>query len=269
MTRVVHLISLLGVIAVPVWGWFTQDWSGATTLAVYWFETLTASLFILARIALHQRWSPKRGHYDYNAAGKDGGRYRYTVNGRRRSGKSLSTYMSSFAVICLSFCAVHGIFLGVVLLLLNHNGVGHLVQVDWRSVGFGTLSVFAFMTVDFLVDLTQLRNWPFRRLEEIGSQVLGRVMVVHMTLLIGFLAIAITDTPDAFFGVFVVLRTMAQLSSALPQWKPARPPEWLSNILNRVPNVHPGKKFEDFWAEEQTEERQRLEANEHPWEPRV
>lgn len=265
--RVVHLVSMLGVIAVPVFGWFTQDWSGGTTLAVYWFETVAAALLILARIALHQRWSPKRGHFDYNAPGNEGGRYRYTVNGRRRRGKPLSTYMSSFAVISLSFSAVHGVFLGAVLLLLNHNGVGHLVQVDWHNVGLGCLSVFAFMTVDFLVDLTQLRTWPFRQLEQIGSQVLGRVMVVHMTLLIGFLAIAITDAPDAFFGVFVVLKTMAQLSSALPQWKPTRPPAWLSNLLNRVPNVHPGKKFEDFWADEQSEERQRVAANELPWQP--
>ncbi|MGN7781202.1 DUF6498-containing protein [Mycolicibacterium sp. 22603] len=267
MNRVVHLVSTLGVIAVPVFGWFTQDWSGATTLAVYWFETVAATLFILGRIALHQRWSPKRGHFDYNAPGNEDGRYRYTVNGRRRRSQPLSTYMSSFAVISLSFSAVHGVFLGAVLFLLNHNGVGHLVQVQWRSVGLGCLAVCAFMTVDFLVDLTRLRDWPFRQLEEIGSQVLGRVMVVHMTLLIGFLAIAVTDAPDALFGVFVVLRTMAQLSSALPQWKPARPPAWLANALDRVPNAHRGKKFEEFWAEEQTAERQRIEANERPWQP--
>lgn len=262
VTRVVHLISALGVIAVPVFGWFTQDWSGGTTLAVYWFETLAACLFILARIAVHQRWSPRRGHFRYNTPGADGG--------RRRTGRPLTSFMSGFGVVSLSFCAVHGLFLGVILFLLNHNKVGYLVEVDWQSVGFGCLSVLAFMTVDFVVDLFTLRRWPFRQLEQTASQALGRVMVVHLTLLIGFIAIAVTDSPRAFFGVFVVLKMLAALSTALPQWQPAKPPRWMSRAMDKVPSAHPAKKFDEFWEEERTEERQRLEANERPWvdEPR-
>jgi Family of unknown function (DUF6498) len=254
MTRFVHVLSALGIIAVPVFGWFTQDWSGATTLAVYWFETVAACLFILVRIALHRRWSPRRGHFRYNGPGNEGG-------GR----KPLSTFMSGFAVISLSFCAVHAVFLGTILFLLNHNGVGHLAQVDWRSAGFGCLSVTGFLTVGFLADLLSLRRWSFRQLEKTTSQALSRVMVVHLTLLIGFIAIAVTDAPDTFFGVFVVLKSMASLSTALPQWEPAQPPKWLSDILNRVPSAKPGKRFEEAWADERTEERQRIAANEQEW----
>lgn len=260
-----HLISVLGVIGVPVVGWFGRDWAGGTTLAVYWFETVAACLFILGRIALHRRWAPRRGHFAYNASGHAGTRVRYTVNGRTRGGGLRASYLSSFALISLSFCAVHGVFLGIVLFLLNHNGVGHLAQVDWRSVGFGCLSVLAFMTVDFLVDLISLRRWPFRQLEQTGSQALSRVIVVHVTLLIGFVAIAVTDAPASFFGVFVVLKTMAALSTALPQWQPTHPPAWLSAALNRIPSATPGKRFEEAWADELTEERQRLAANELPW----
>lgn len=256
VNRILHVLSILGVIAVPVVGWFTQDWSGGTTLAVYWFETLAACLFIMARIALHRRWSPRRGHYRYNGPGNEGG-------GR----KSLSTFLSSFAVISLSFCAAHAVFLGTILFLLNHNGVGHLAQVDWRSAGFGCLGVLAFLTVGFVVDLFSLRSWSFRRLEQTASQVLSRVMVVHLTLLIGFVAIAVTDAPDTFFSVFVILKTMASLSTALPQWEPSHPPKWLSSVLNRVPSATPGKRFEEAWADERTEERQRLEANEQMWTP--
>jgi len=265
VNRILHVLSALGVIAVPVVGWFTQHWSGGTTLAVYWFETLAACLFVLARIALHQRWSPRRGHFRYNAAGHQGGGYIDYRTSKTRRRKPLSTFLSSFGVVSLSFCAAHGVFLGVILFLLNHNKVGHLAQIDWRSVVFGCLSVLAFLTVGFLVDLISLRRWSFRQLEQSSSQVLSRVMVVHLTLLVGFVAIALTDTPDAFFGVFVVLKTMAALSTALPQWEPARPPTWLSNMLNRIPSATPGKRFEEAWADERTEERQRVDANERPW----
>lgn len=33
---------MLGMIAVLALGWFTQDWADATTLVVYWFETIAA-----------------------------------------------------------------------------------------------------------------------------------------------------------------------------------------------------------------------------------
>ena len=265
MNRILHVLSVLGVIAVPVVGWFTQHWSGGTTLAVYWFETLAASLFIVARIALHRRWSPRYGHFRYNGPGRQGGGHIDYRTPKTRRRQPLSTFMSSFGVVSLSFCAAHAVFLGVILVLLNHNKVGHLAQVDWRSAGFGCLSVLAFLTVGFVVDLFSLRRWSFRQLEQTASQVLSRVMVVHLTLLIGFVAIAVTDAPDTFFGVFVVLKTMASLSTALPQWEPAQPPRWLSTILNRVPSAGPGKRFEEAWADERTEERQRLDANEQPW----
>lgn len=266
MTRIVHALTTLAVIAVPVLGWFTQDWSGATTLAVYWFETAAACLFVLARIAIHQKWSPRRGHFRYNGPGPDGAaQFKYKVRVAGRRGSQPSSFMAGFAVVSLSFCAAHGVFLGVILFLLNHNGVGYLAEVDWRSVGFGCLNVLLFLAIGFLVDLISLRHWAFWQLEQTANQAIGRVMVIHLTLLIGFVGIALTDAPDTFFGVFVVLKSLSTLSFGLPQWEPAQPPKWLSGIMNRAPNVHPGERFEEFWASERDEESQRRVANERPW----
>ena len=64
VTRIVHLLSLLAVNAVPAAGWFIADWSAGTTLVVYWFETVAASLFVVARIVVHQRLSPRRGGHE-------------------------------------------------------------------------------------------------------------------------------------------------------------------------------------------------------------
>lgn len=253
MTRLAHVLALLGVIAVPVVGWFVQDWSGATTLAVYWFETLAACVFISARILVHQRWSPRRGHFRYQGPSSGG-----------RSGQ-VASFVSGFALVSIAFTAVHGVFLGAILFLLNHNGYGQLAAIEWRSVGFGCLTVALLLAFDFAVDLLTLRQWTFWQLEQVANQALSRVMVVHLTLIIGFIGIAVTNTSSAFFGVFVVLKSLAALSGVVPQWEPAVAPKWLSNIMNRVPNVHPGKKFEDFWAKDRADERARRERNEEPW----
>lgn len=245
------MVTLLALVAVPAAGWFTQGWSGATTLVVYWCETVMAILFNLVRITVHRRWSPRRGHFRYNP---------------RESGQGRNaTFLSGFALVALSFAAVHGVFLVALVFLLNHNKVGYLAELNWRSVTFGCLNAMLFLAVDFLVDLLTLRNWSFLQLEQTANQAIGRVMVVHLTLVLGFAGVAATNTPDALFGVFVALKSMASLSYALPQWEPAMPPQWLSNVMNRVPNVHPGKRFEDVWAADRDKERRRRDWNEQPW----
>jgi hypothetical protein len=253
MTRFVHLVSLLAVIAVPLVGWFAEDWSGGTTLAVYWFETVAMCLFILARMVLHRCWTPRRGHFQYVAP-----------SGVRR-GSQTSSFVTGFAISSLAFCMAHGVFLGTILFLLDHNGGRALADVSWRSVAFGCLTVFAFLAVGFFADLLSLRRWSFWQIEQTARRGLGRVVVVHLTIVFGLIGVAVTGAPDALFGVFVVLKSLFALGTALPQWEPAAAPGWLSRVMNGIPNVHPGRRFEDLWTEDRADEIERRERNERPW----
>jgi cytochrome b561 len=252
VNRFVHLLTLLAVNAVPAAGWFVVEWSAGTTLAVYWFENVAACLFISARIVIHQRWSPRRGHFRYRAP-----------NAERRG--SQASFVQGFLITSLAFCAAHGVFLGVILFVLNHNGDRTLADVDWRSVGFGCVSVVVILAIDFVVDLPGLRQWSFLQIEQTAYRGLGRVVVVHLTLVLGLFAVAITGAPATLFGVFVVLKTLHALSTALPQWEPATAPKWLSRVMNRLPNVHPGQKFEDQWLKDRADEAERRDRNEQPW----
>jgi hypothetical protein len=69
---------------------------------------------------------------------------------------------------------------------------------------------------------------------------------------------------SALFSVFVVLKTMYSLSMALPQWEPTTPPKWLSRVMNRLPNVRPGQRFEDAWVKDRADEVERRERNDQP-----
>jgi hypothetical protein len=248
----VHLLTLLGVNAVPAVGWFADEWSAGTTLVVYWFENVAASLFISARIVGHQRLSPRRGHFRYLAPSAD-----------RRS--TQTSFVKGFLVTSLVFCAAHGIFVGVILFTLGRTGERGIAQVDWRAVGFGCVLVLVFLAIDFTVDVRRLRQWSFLQIEQAANRGLGRVVVVHLTIIFGLFGVAITGAPSALFGVFVVLKTLYALSTALPQWEPARPPKRLSRILNRLPNVRPGQRFEDQWAQDRAAEAERRDRNEQRW----
>jgi hypothetical protein len=251
VTRIVHLLALLAVNAVPMAGWFVEGWSAGTTLVVYWFETVTACVFVSARIVAHQRWSPRRGHVSYQAP----------KSNRQRSQTS---FVKGFLVTSLAFSVAHGLFLGVILFVLDHNGQGELARVEWRSVKLGSLYVLIALAIDFVVDLPGLRRWSFSQIEQTANRSLGRVAVVHLTIVIGMFGAAMTDA-SALFGVFVVLKTLYALSMALPQWEPAAAPNWLSRVMNRLPNVRPGQRFEDVWAKDRSEETERRERNEQPW----
>lgn len=250
LNRFAHVSTLLAAIAIPALGWFVADWSGATTLVVYWVETLAICLFAWARVRVQQRQAPRRGHFRYLAPDSD------------PRGVRPNSFASGFLTVALAFSAAHAVFLGVILFLLAHNGYRGIAEVDWRSVGIGALAVVAFLSIDFLLDLPELKHWSFRRMELAANQGLSRVVVVHLTLILGLAGVAFTDAPDALFGVFVVLKTLLSLGWALPQWEPATPPRWLSRVMNRVPNVHPGKRFEEFWEQDQAAEVRRRERNE-------
>jgi hypothetical protein len=252
VTRAIHLLTWLAVIAVPAAGWFAEGWSGGTTLVVYWFETAAVCLFISARIVVHQWWNPRRGHFRYEAPRTD----------RRNSYRS---FVKGFVATNLAFCAGHGVFLWAILFVLNRNGEHLAAQVDWRSVGSGCLSVFLLLALDFVVDLPSLRRRSFAQIEQLANRGTSRVLVVHLTLLVGFLGIALTGASTALFGIFVILKSLFALSGALPQWEPVEAPKRMSRVLNRLLPTREGLSFEQQWAKDHADETARRENNERPW----
>jgi cytochrome b561 len=252
VNRAVHLLTWLGVIAVPAAGWFVEDWSGGTTLVVYWFETAAACLFIAARIVVHQCWNPRRGHFRYEAPTTD----------RRNAHRS---FVRGFVVTSMAFCAGHGLILWAVLSLLSRNGEGLAAEVEWRSVAFGGLSVLILLAIDFVADLPTLRRRSFSAIEQLANRGTSRVLVVHLTLLVGFLGIAVSGASTALFGAFVVLKSLFALGGALPQCEPIAAPEGMSRVLNRLAAARTGTSFRQQWAKDRADETERREKNDRPW----
>lgn len=246
-----HLLTILGLNAIPAFGWFVADWSSGTTLAVYWFENVAASLFVAARILLHRRCAPLAGHFRYKA--------------RKGAGKgSSNSLLSYFLPTSLIFSAGHGFFLGMLIFVLTHNGRGDLMQIDWASLRSACGLTLVFLTVDFLVDLPGMSRRSFAWIEREVDRTLARVIIVHMTIVFGMFGIAVLGINSAMFGVFMVLKTLNDLSAVVPQWNPAEPPAWLCRLMDRIPSAHPGETFAEYWRKDKADEMARLEGNERP-----
>jgi hypothetical protein len=205
------------------------------------------------RILLHRRLVPCRGHFKYEPR-------KGAERGRR--GPFLPGYMT----LTLVFSAAHGIFLAAIILILTHNGHGAEVGINWQEVLKGCGAVLLFLTIGLAMDLPELRGKTFFWIEQMADRHLARVIIVHLSIIFGMLAVAMTNATKAFFGVFVVFKTLNDLATVLPQWNPEEPPRWLCRLMDKVPNApgkaHKDETFAEFWKRDKADEIERRRKNE-------
>lgn len=205
------------------------------------------------RIVIHQKLNPRKGHFKYEPVKE------------ARQGKT-GSYLGSFFPIAMIFTLAHGIFLFGFIFVLTHNGHQDIVQLNFPELIQACKWMLIIISLNFAADLITLRERSFEWLENYGNRTIGRVIVVHLTLVLGLGAVALTGMSKAFFAVFITFKTLCDLSGIFPQWNPKEPPAWLCRIMDKVPNAQkPGMKFVDFWKAEDAEKAARIAANEQPY----
>lgn len=280
MNRLVRFAQALGVNVVPLGGFFVGGWSPATTLAVYWFENVLGSLLIAARIALHWRMTGKRGHYQARldqgsgSGVRVGGRKGKGTGGRRGSDASPAkreparpvprpgdtpTFLAGFALVAFVFSFAQAIFLALILW-----GILRL-PVEREALESGVTGVALFLAIAFLADLRNLRRWPFAALKEIAGLALGRVVLVHLSIIGGMALLAWWGEPRSFFGVFLFLKLFADLGSLLPRMDAnlEKPPPWLGRAMSWFGDR---ADFESYWTETHARERAEAAEDEQVWD---
>jgi hypothetical protein len=271
MHPIARLVQALGVNAVPLGGFLVGGWSPATTLAVYWFENVFGSLLIAVRIALHRRLTGKRGHYQARpdqgtrsgARGPSGARRPSHGGGAAvrpvpRPGDP-PTFLTGFALLAFVFSFAQAIFLALVMWGLLR------LPIEREALTSGVIGVAAFSLVAFIADLRDLRSWPFAAVKEIAGIALGRVVLVHLSIIGGMALFAWREEPRSFFGVFLALKLVADLGSLLPrvQSDAERPPRWLGWTMSWFGER---EDFERYWRETSARERTDAEEDEQVWD---
>ncbi len=221
MRRWTKLAEMIGVNSVPVLGVFAGDWTSSTALAVYWFENLIASLLIAARLWLHRRWQPPKDDA-----------------GQRLP---LAKAPAELLATAIPFTLAHGVFLVPVFLIVTK------LTPDPQQLRQAAVALLAMQGIAFGVDLWSLGSWPAARVNERADHLMGRVVLVHLSIIIGMFLFAWLERPAAFFGFFVGCKVLADLSSLLPKADPGtseRPPRWLAAVMRRIPRQN-GETFEE------------------------
>jgi Family of unknown function (DUF6498) len=235
-TRLSRLFLAGGQNAVPLSGWFLAGWTPGTTLVLFWFENLALSLFLAARIAAHWTATRKRGH----------------TNG----------FLRTFVLTSLAFTLAHGVFLFLVL--------GFLLEgtVSRQDAIAGLQWMLAAQVASLAFDLWNIGDWPFAEVRARTDWMMGRVVMVHLSIVFGMFLFMWLEQPWWFFSIFVGLKAMMDIGSLVPQWQPKEPPVWLVRIMDRIgpaPGVAKKKgglagtrkedeTFSEYWHRTQAEE---------------
>jgi hypothetical protein len=238
--------------AIPVWGFFGRGWSPATTLVVYWFETLVGTLLITLRMEIHRHLTHFRGYSVEEAPAT------ISVSSGGGAPKPLHLgYVPGFLVGALGFLLVHGVFLLVlVAVVLPETADGG--TVDREALRQGVLGTSAFLALGFLVDLVGLRRRPFAWIRSMAEGTFARIVIVHMTIIIGMIAAMLFHRARPLFTVFVGLKLLADISAHVPQWRPKQAPAWMSRHLNPGGKGKPGSEdFASYWQRTEASEQAR------------
>jgi len=232
--RWLNLVFVLLVNAVPLYGIKYLGWSIGTVLMLYWVENLLVALFTCGRIALHRALTRKSGHWR-------GGSLGVMVNGK----PSTSGLLGEYATMAIVFTLAHGIFVFAIVFLF---GEGRTDPEQWRfsaeQFRFGALQMIGLMSADFLVDAVQMRSRSFAWIKTYVQQRMGRVLVLHLAIIFGMMAMAATESPIAVLYVLIGLKTLWDLaaagSSAKADSLPENAPQWLGKFADKVADKHGG-----------------------------
>ncbi len=176
------LLFVVIVNAVPLVGIALLGWSASTVLVLFWFENLLIAACTCARIAVHRRLTRKRGHWRTNQLG-------LKINDKPSNMGLLDEYKSA----AFSFTLVHGLFVGGIV-LMTHENFAHDAAWQFSSVQFlqGAGWLIAVLGLQLVIDLSRIRSLSYAAIKSNVQTQMGRVIVLHLTIIFGMFAMLAT-----------------------------------------------------------------------------
>jgi hypothetical protein len=256
-----RLVQALGINSIPIVGVFFDDWSTATTLVVYWSETLLAAVFTAARIAVHRKFTRKKGHY----------RDRWERSPRSEKQQApprqrFKTFLAGFLVGSLTLTAGLGLFLALLLATVLEG------TIDRATIESGVFWMIVAQAAGFGWDLFGIREKPFAWVRDAANDLMGRVVLVHLAMLTGMFVLSwYGGEATAFFGTFVMMKFAADVIGLVARYRtaqtaPGKTPAWMEPVFARF---DPKNDYEVSWREHRARSLAREEEDEQVYDSAI
>ncbi|HEY6895482.1 MAG TPA: DUF6498-containing protein, partial [Rhodanobacteraceae bacterium] len=140
-----------------------------------------------------------------------------------------------------AFTLGHGIFVAGIAAIVHQNFPDQpMWEISWAHVLRGALAVAAFLGVELLVDLTRIRGASFAALRDYAQGRLSRIVVLHLAIIFGMLAMAVMHSPMGVLYVLIALKTGSDLLAIAVRGAPKiadsdqPPPAWSMKMADKL-----------------------------------
>jgi len=231
-----NALFVLAINAVPLYGALVLGWSAITIVVLYWFESVLVAIATIIRIVVHRKLTLKSGHW------RDG-----TLGGMSVNGKPVkTTLLREYATIALVFTAAHGLFVLVIAFMATVNRPEPQWHFSFPEFRAGAISIALFTLGDLAADLTTLKQRSFAWISGYVQRRLGRVFVMHLTIIFGMFAMMQFDSPMALLYVLIGLKFLMDLGGISGKVEvdpaPAEAPKWALKFADRIAKDKGGAK---------------------------
>ena len=238
--------------AVPLIGVLRYEWSAINVLVLYWFENVLIGVCTCIRIAVHRRLTRKKGYW------RRSNQLGIEVNDKPVQASLLGGYAMGFFI----FTGAHGVFVGAIALILHENFPDQtLWQVSFDQIVRGVGLIAVFLGGELLADLSTIRYRSYAWMQGYAEGRMGRVIVLHLTIIFGMFAMAMTESPMGILYVLIGLKTLTDVGGVIGRTAPppgpdAPPPAWTLRLADRMGKDKGGAKaFMKKWEADQEQAR--------------
>jgi cytochrome c oxidase subunit IV len=199
-SSVAAVVALVVANAIPLIGVLFFGWSVWTILIVYWLENGIVGGFNVLKMARAQ-------------GGDDSAATSWSLNGRPAASMAKAGLIPFFIIHYGVFWVVHGVFVFTLPLFVsigaNGSDIGQAPDI-W-TILFAVAALFVSHGLSYLFNY--IGNGEYLRTSPIVQMFApyGRLVVLHVTIIFGAIAISMTGAPVAAIVILVVLKTAMDL----------------------------------------------------------
>lgn len=258
--RALAIATVLLVNAIPPLGMLLFGWSGPNLLVLYWIENLLLAFATSTLISCHATLTRKRGHQRAQLG--------LRVNDKPFSGGFGAEYRTA----ALAFTLAHGVFVAMVVFGFGRTQAGDpMWQLQPRELLSGALAIAALVALELWSGLRRIGSRSFAWIRAHAQTRLGRVVVLHLALILGIWALIFFDLPLVLLLVLAGLKLLYELGAILGRRtaeSPRLPPRWLLAVADTVGRDTGGAEaIRRRWQAGQQKLARQLEDDERPLPP--
>jgi len=189
--RIGAAVQALAINAVTIYGVFGLHWSVGTAIALYWAENVLRGVVILVLLAVWQKFFRRM---DRSGA----------IDARKFT-------IKTFLLFSGALTAAHAVVLAVILGFVIPR-MSPAQRFEAGSFQSGLVIISILLAIELLVWLLGADRRSDERVQRSANAYVRRVVVLHLTIVLGMFGIVLFDRPTVLFASFAALKIVADLS---------------------------------------------------------